>query len=74
MNKGSLKGFSLGMIFTVAIMGSYYYYFDQPDQKSFNKVTATKQLEKMGYTVLTANEYKKLIMTRAASEKSLPKK
>lgn len=74
MNKCSLKGFSLGMIFTVGMIGTYYYFFDQPDQKSFNDVTAKKQLEKLGYTVLTANEYKKLIMTRAASEKSQPQK
>jgi hypothetical protein len=59
MNKRSIRAFSLGIIFTVSVIGSYYFYFDN-SLKLPNSSQAKNLLEEKGYTVLTKTEYQKL--------------
>jgi hypothetical protein len=59
MNKQGIRAFSLGIIFTVSVIGSYYFYFN--NQSGPSNFSQTKSLlEKKGYTVLTKTEYQKL--------------
>lgn len=59
MNKHALRGFSFGMIFAVSMIGTYFYYFEKPNHKKVDVISAKNQLQKHGYIVLTDDEYKK---------------
>jgi hypothetical protein len=59
MNKRRIQAFSLGIIFTVSVLGSYYFYVDKPsDQLNINE--AKSLLKSKGYTILTQAEYSNL--------------
>jgi hypothetical protein len=56
MNKRGIQAFSLGIIFTVSILGSYYFYFDKSSSQP-NISEAKSLLKSKGYTILTQTEY-----------------
>jgi hypothetical protein len=59
MNKRGIQAFSLGIIFTVSILGSYYFYFDKSsDQPNISE--AKNFLKSKGYTILSQTDYQKL--------------
>lgn len=72
MNKLGLQAFSIGIIFAVSLMGSYYYYFNKPAKTQLNQNSAATFLQKKGYIVLSKAEYNKM-KKKAVSKISSPK-
>ncbi|WML45317.1 aminodeoxychorismate lyase [Neobacillus sp. PS3-40] len=71
MNNRGIRAFSLGMIFTVSILGSYYFSFEEGSQRHLKTSDAKILLEKNGYKILTSDEYK---MLRGKKSNTLSKK
>ncbi|EIJ78871.1 aminodeoxychorismate lyase [Bacillus methanolicus PB1] len=57
MNKRKVRAFALGILFSVSLIGTYYYYF-QIGNESISKAKQT--LEDKGFIVLSQSEYTKL--------------
>lgn len=72
MNKQGLRAFSLGMIFTVSILGTYYYSSSQ-DQTKVSDNAAKSQLEKDGYVVLTSADYQNMKKKVTNHQSAVPK-
>lgn len=66
MNKQGIRAFSFGIIFTISIIGSYYFYFNQPSKSQIKLSSAKQLLQKNGYVILSKKEYKKVINKQAS--------
>jgi hypothetical protein len=56
MNRGSIQGFSAGIIFATSIIGGYYFLSAKDEGLSFH--TAKQVIEQEGYTVVKKNNQK----------------
>lgn len=65
MNKQGLRAFSLGILFAVCLLGTYYYNFSKANIKTIDAGSAKSLLQKNGFIVLTSDEYKKLQTAKA---------
>lgn len=78
MNKQGLRAFAFGIIFTVSILGTYYFNYANESQAKFDETAAKKQLQKKGYIVLTDAEYqnmeKRLTGSHSAATKAKDQK
>ncbi|MDE3839603.1 aminodeoxychorismate lyase [Bacillus methanolicus] len=57
MNKRTVRAFALGILFSVSLIGTYYYFF-QNENGSISKAKQT--LEDKGFIVLSQSEFTKL--------------
>lgn len=62
MNKRGLRAISIGILLAVSVIGSDYYIFEKKDNKPLDQQTAKTLLQKEGYVVLSAEDYKKVKM------------
>lgn len=60
MNKRELRAFSMGILLSVGILGSNYFFFEKKAEQPMDGQEAKNLLQKEGYTVITADDYKKL--------------
>lgn len=68
MNKRGIQAFSFGIIFTVSLLGSYYFYFEKSNVQTINE--AKSLLKSKGYTILTQVEYQQLKEKKTSQIKS----
>lgn len=60
MNKRGLRAFSMGILLSVGILGSNYFFFEKKADQPMSEQAAKSLLQKDGYTIIPADDYKKL--------------
>ncbi|MDP4085218.1 MAG: aminodeoxychorismate lyase [Bacillota bacterium] len=73
MNKRGLRAFSFGIIFTISMLGSYYYTFNKQPVNQLNQKNAKALLQKNGYVILSESEFSK-IKKNTVPNKAVPKR
>jgi hypothetical protein len=68
MNKRGIQAFSFGIIFTVSVLGSYYFYVEKSNVQTISE--AKSLLKSKGYTILTHAEYQQLKVKKTSQSKS----
>ena len=62
MNKQIVRSFAIGMLITVSIFGSFYYFLQEgtKEEQSLSLTAAKKMVEQEGFIVLNESEFKEL--------------